>query len=215
MPGRYLRWAGTPLRLHITPIKVPLTPELLALCQVKRGSAGQTCTNKTLDNHRLFPWKTKFCSQEFSITAVYLCVCGIAEKSCQTGWVTLEWSWASITLRLCKKGIIKREAASKGGKGVNVRVWGVGGVEWGKRGSDLNHHTGAKKGIGWPGKVSSWQGWSLRDDASKEHCASLSHSLDVYDQSGKERVDADGITRALQAGRVMEEKTELLTGSYK
>ena len=130
---------------------------------------------------------------------MYLCVCGIAEKSCQTGWVTLEWSWASITLRLCKKGIIKCEAASKGGKGVNVRVWGVGGVEWGKRGSDLNHHTGAKKGIGWPGKVSSWQGWSLRDDASKEHCAPPSHSLDVYDQSGKERVDADGITRALQA----------------
>ena len=68
-------------------------------------------------------------------------VCGIAKQSCQTGWVTLEWSWASITLRLCKKGIIKCEAASKGGKGVNVRVWGVGGVEWGKRGSDLNHHT--------------------------------------------------------------------------
>ena len=81
---------GTPLRLHITPIKAPLTPELLALCQVKRGSAGQTWTNKTLDNHRLFTWKTKLWSQEFSITAVCIYVCGIAEKSCQTGWVTLE-----------------------------------------------------------------------------------------------------------------------------
>ena len=32
-------------------------------------------------------------------------------------------------------------------------------------------------------------------------------------QERKERVDVDGITRALRAGGVMEEKTELLAGS--
>ena len=67
-----------------------------------------------------------------------------------------------------------------------------------------------------------WQSLILTGLRPQRRCISAAlyaalplHCLDIYDQSGKERVDADGITRALQVGRVMEEKTELLAGSYK
>ena len=46
-------------------------------------------------------------------------------------------------------------------------------------------------------------------------CAALPLLGRLRSGSGRERVDADGITRALRAGKVMEEKTELLTASYK
>ena len=63
----------------------------------------------------------------------------------------LERSCGSISLRLCKKQIIRLlEGASQGGKGVNVRV-GVRGVGGEKKGIRLESHSvqrGRKRGSG-------------------------------------------------------------------
>ena len=126
----------------------------------------------------------------------------------------LERSCRSISLRLCKKQIIRLEGASQRGKGVNVRV-GVSRVGGEKKGIRLESHSvqrGRKRGSGdlaksHPGTLR-LRGLNPRERGLHQRCASaplaftMSERL-VYVREAGEEKKSDGVTRTLPAPVVL------------